>query len=55
MAYERSIEGFENFQYSPGNIDGHLHVQCCAHDHERLQKALISQLVDLKALSKMEV
>lgn len=43
--------GFENLQYIPGNMEGHVHYLCCAHDYERLQKALISQLVDLKALS----
>lgn len=52
LATERSIESFENLQYIPGNTDGHLYVQHCAHDHERLQKALISQWGVTLMLSK---
>lgn len=37
-----SIGGFEKLSNTSDNIDGHLHVQSCACEHEIFEKALNS-------------
>lgn len=36
-----SIEGFEELQYVPSNLEGHEYVQGCIHAQERPEQALI--------------